>query len=465
MHIREPAVAGQFYPGSPETLKRKIQSFLKEVKSPKVKGKVYGIIVPHAGYDFSGQTAAYAFKQIEGEKYDTVIILGPSHQVAFKGADVYPTGYWHTPLGDVEIDSDFATRLISQDKSITGEITPHKFEHSLEVEIPFLQQVLKNFKVVPICMGNQSFEFCKTLADAIVSVIQESVVAVREPPLLIASSDFYHGDSYEECKQSLSNSCFLISQYNYEKFHQSFREEGSACGGGCIVTSMLVLKKLGAKQTSLLHSTNSQDVAGASNYVVGYASFVIKNPGGLSGEEKGLLLEFARNSIISSVFVESSGIENPNKSMKPPESQKLNEKRGCFVTIKQHGELRGCIGYVLPVKPLYQAIREMAVEATLHDPRFPPVTQDELPDLKLEISVLSELQRVRSIDEIQVGRDGLYIKHRAQSGLLLPQVAVEEKWDKLQFLEQTCWKAGLPKNAWEEAEIYKFQAEIFGDEI
>ncbi len=455
MKIREPAVAGQFYPGNPETLKHKIQSFLKEVKAPKVKGKIYGIIVPHAGYDFSGQTAAYAFKQIEGERYDTVIILGPSHQVAFKGAAVYPTGYWHTPLGDVEIDISFATRLISQNKYIIGEISPHNSEHSLEVELPWLQSVLKNFKIVPICMGDQSFEFCQILADAIVKTIRELSL---QRVLIVVSSDFYHGDSYEECKRSLSNSCFLISQYNYEKFHQSFREEGSACGGPCIVTSMLALKELGARQVSLLHSTNSQDVAGASDYVVGYASFVIKNPGGLSEEEKGLLLEFARNSIISSV------IENPNKSIKPPESKKLNEKRGCFVTIKQHGELRGCIGYVLPVKPLYQAVREMAVEAALHDPRFSPVTQDELPDLKLEISVLSELQRIRSIDEIQVGRDGLYIKHKEQSGLLLPQVAVEEKWDKLQFLEQTCWKAGLPKNAWEKAEIYKFQAEIFGDE-
>lgn len=456
MQIREPVVAGQFYPGDSETLKHKIQSFLKEVKSPKVKGKIYGIIVPHAGYDFSGQTAAYAFKQIESTEYDTVIILGPSHQVAFKGAAVYPIGYWHTPLGDVGIDSDFAKQLISQSKYITGETAPHKLEHSLEVELPWLQMVLKNFKIVPICIGDQSFEFCQVLADAIVGAINELPL---QKVLLVASSDFYHGYSYEECKQSLSNSCFLISQYNYEKFYQIFREEGSACGGGCIVTLMLALKELGARQISLLYSTNSQDVAGTSGYVVGYASFVITNPGGLSNEEKDLLLEFARNSIISNV------IEKPSKSIKPPESKKLNEKRGCFVTIKEHSKLRGCVGYVLPVKPLYQAIREMAVESALHDPRFSPVNQDELPELKIEISVLSELQRTRSIDEIQIGRDGLYIKHGAQSGLLLPQVAVEEKWDKLKFLEQTCWKAGLPKDAWQKAEIYRFQAEIFGDEI
>ncbi len=220
---------------------------------------------------------------------------------------------------------------------------------------------------------------------------------------------------------------------------------------------MLALKEFGARQVSLLHSTNSQDVAGESSYVVGYASFVIKNPGGLSDEEKALLLELARDSVVTNV------IEEPDKTIKPPESKKLNEKKGCFVTIKEQGKLRGCIGYVFPKKPLYQAVMEMAVEAALHDSRFSPVIQDELSNLKLEISVLSELQRIRSIDEIQIGRDGLYIKHKVQSGLLLPQVAVEERWSPIQFLEQTCWKAGLLKDAWKEAEVYKFNAEIFGD--
>lgn len=452
MRIREPVVAGQFYPGNQETLRRQVQSLLRNVKAPKVRGKIYGLIVPHAGYDYSGQTAAYAFKQIESMEYNTVILIGPSHQVRFSGAAIYPSGKWRTPLGDVEIDSEFASRLISQNESIAAKIEAHAIEHSLEVELPLLQLVLKNFKFLPICMGDQSFETCKLLADAIVKA-----ETPKENVLLVASSDFYHGYSYEECKHSLTESISLISQYNYEKFHQTFIEGDAACGGGCIVTAMLALKELGAKQVTLLHSTNSQDVTGVPGYVVGYGSFVFTNPG-LSEEEKGLLIEFARNSITAAVIGE------PTKPAKPPKSKRLTEKRSCFVTIKKQSELRGCIGYILPFKPLYQAVREMAVEATLHDPRFHPVTQDELSDLKIEISVLSELQSVHSIDEIQVGRDGLYIKHGAQSGLLLPQVAAEEGWDRLEFLEQTCFKAGLPKDAWKEAEIYKFQAEIFGDE-
>ncbi len=222
MHIREPVVAGRFYPESPETLKQEIQTFLKEVKIPKVKGRVYGIIVPHAGYDFSGQTAAYAFKQIQGEKYDAVILLGPSHRVPLNGASVYPDGYWRTPLGDVEIDSNFATHLISKNKSIVGEISLHNSEHSLEVELPWLQVVLKKFKIVPISIGNQSFGFSQMLADAIVEVVQELSL---QRVLIVASSDFYHGDSYEECKHSLSNSCFLISQYDYKNFIKLFMKK------------------------------------------------------------------------------------------------------------------------------------------------------------------------------------------------------------------------------------------------
>ncbi|MDI6839833.1 MAG: AmmeMemoRadiSam system protein B [bacterium] len=459
MNVREPAVAGQFYPGNPAVLKSSIQKFLKSVPE-KIEAKIFGLIVPHAGYEFSGQTASYAFKQIEGKKYDTVIIIGPSHQFPFRGAAVYPTGSFKTPLGEVEIDSSLAEAIISQEvapqsKYITGMIEPHQEEHSLEVELPFLQTVLKEFKIVPICMGDQSIGVCKILADAIVkSVTGKSV-------LIVASSDFYHGYDYDECKLSVKESTSLICEYDIEGFHKAFTERGAACGGGAIVTCMLAAQKLGAKEAMLLYSTNSGDVTGMmSGYVVGYASFMLINPktAKLSKEDKDFLLKLARNSITRAV----TGA--PKEKINPPEFTSMREKRGCFVTIKRNNELRGCIGYILPAKPLYQTVAEMAVEAAMGDPRFTPVSPEELAELKIEISVLSPLQRVKSIDEIQVGRDGLYIKKGVYSGLLLPQVATEYKWDRDKFIEQTCWKAGLPSDAWKEAEIYRFQAEVFCEE-
>lgn len=461
MKVRKPAVAGQFYPENREILNRKIQSFLKNVELHKERdltsgGKIYGLIVPHAGYDFSGQTAGYAFKQIEGEQYGTVIILGPSHQFPFRGVAVYPDGYFRTSLGDVEINAEFTKRLTSHRKYIIEDEDPHIGEHSLEVVLPFLQTVLKGFKIVPICMGDQSFEVCDILATAIAETIQGFP---DEKMLIVASSDFYHGYDYDECKKSVAESVFLISGYNVEKFHYTFREQNAACGGGCIVTCMLASKKIGASRAIPLYSTNSGDVTGTiSGYVVGYASFILTNPLSLSESEKWTLIEIARNSIIAAIT------KSKFKELKPSNSAGITKKRGCFVTIKKQGELRGCIGYVLPVKPLYQAVSEMAVEAATADPRFPPLGIDELAEIKLEISVLTPLHRIKSIDEIQVGRDGLYLKKGEHSGLLLPQVAVEEGWDRLEFLENVCWKAGLHKDAWKDAELYKFQAEIFGDE-
>ncbi len=454
MKVREPAVAGQFYPGDPKSITNMIKGFLKNVPETKIEGKIRGIIVPHAGYEYSGQTAAYAFKQIADKEYDTIIIIGPSHQVPFKGIAIYPEGFFKTPLGNVEINSSLAKEIISQNKYINDMIEPHIPEHSLEVEIPFLQTVLKNFKIVPICMMDQSFEMCEILADAIFKSIKDKNI------LILASSDFYHGSDYNECDRSLKESISLISNYDIKGFHRAFNEHQSACGGGCITTCMLAAQKFGTKKATLAHSTNSGDVTGMkSGYIVGYASFILTNPGrvSLSKEDRNDLLEIARNSITNSV------IGKPQKT-KPPESQILMEKRGCFVTIKKKNELRGCIGYILPVKPLYQAVSEMAVEAALHDPRFPPVEVEEIPELKLEISILSPLQLVKSIDEIEIGSDGLYIKKGESSGILLPQVATEQGWGREEFLEQTCWKAGLQSDAWKDAKVYKFQAEIFGDE-
>jgi AmmeMemoRadiSam system protein B/AmmeMemoRadiSam system protein A len=456
MRVREPSVAGQFYPGDAEGLKRKIESLLEDPKIEKKEGEIYGIVVPHAGYNFSGLTAAHAFRQLQGEQYDTVVIMGPSHQFPFKGAAVYPAGYFRTPLGDVEIDSAFADALTANSEHVIKGEDPHVGEHSLEVEIPFLQTVLEGFKIVPICMGEQSFESCEALANSVVKTIREFP---EQRILMVASSDFYHGYDYEDCKTSLSESVFLISQYNATDFYHAFQEKGSACGGGCITVCMLAGQKLGARKAVLLYSTNSADVVGVtSGYVVGYASFMLTNPESLSEDDKKMLLKIAHDSITAVVTGE------PFKASKSSASSVLAQKRGCFVTIKKQGVLRGCIGYVLPVKSLYRAVSDMAAESATGDPRFPRVAAEELAEIKIEISALTPLKRVESINEIQVGRDGLYIKKDNYSGLLLPQVAVEEGWDRMKFLEQTCWKAGLPNDAWKNAEVYSFQAEIFGDE-
>jgi len=253
-NIREPAVAGTWYPANSGELRRMIQEFLDNVKEARpqemlpqaegTSGKIYGIIAPHAGYDYSGQTAAYAFKQLSGRKYETVIIIGPKHppkspgvpQVSFRGVSIYPDGVWKTPLGSVEIDSTLASRIMSQSELIRYIPEAHLDEHSVEAEIPFLQMVLKDFKIVPIVIIDPSFKTCQILADAIIKSIEGKDV------LIVASSDLYHGYDYEECKRSVEETASLISHYNIDGFYSAFINKNAACGGGPITTCMLVCR-------------------------------------------------------------------------------------------------------------------------------------------------------------------------------------------------------------------------------
>jgi AmmeMemoRadiSam system protein A len=178
----------------------------------------------------------------------------------------------------------------------------------------------------------------------------------------------------------------------------------------------------------------------------------------LTQKEKAALLEIVKKTIASKV-------NNKNIPKFTIESETLKEKRGAFVTIKKRDHLRGCIGYIRAVKPLWETVQEMAVAAAFHDPRFPALKLDELADLSFEVSVLSPLKRIKDVSEIEVGKHGLYITRGYNSGLLLPQVAVEHNLDKETFLMETCYKAGLPPKSWqeEETEIYIFTADYFGD--
>jgi AmmeMemoRadiSam system protein A len=210
--------------------------------------------------------------------------------------------------------------------------------------------------------------------------------------------------------------------------------------------------------------TNSGDVTGrknAGNYVVGYMAAVLyqaseKSSTGLTEEEKHFLHRIARRAIEDGV----RGKPVPDLTV---ESRALMEKMGAFVTLKKRGQLRGCIGHIIGNKPLYKIVGEMAVAAAFNDPRFNPVTQAELSDLEIEISVLTPLRRIKHVDEIEVGKHGILMRKGFYSGLLLPQVATENGWDRKTFLEYTCLKAGLPKDAWKDKEtiIYVFSAEVF----
>lgn len=462
---RKPAVAGQFYPADEELLKKMVDSLIARAEPPAITGEIIAVIVPHAGIEYSGQTAAYAYKLITGRDGITVVMLGTSHRTDFDKAAVQGKGAWLTPLGKVEVDEQLAQAILKEDSYFADMAAVHLQEHSLEVQLPFLQRVLKNFKVVPIMLLFPTYEQCERVGKAIARVVKD------KPVLLLASSDLYHGYSYSEAKSTDSFTLGSISQFNPKAFYQaltkSHREQKPlACGGYPIVALMIAARGLGADKPVVLHHTNSNDVTGQrGGYCVGYSAVAFVKgkeeeqlSTGLTAEEKKSLLKIARNTLEE--FLRTGRVLDFE-----PLTERLKEKRGVFVTLHKRGELRGCIGYVEPIKPLYLATRDMAISAATEDPRFFPVKLEELVEIDIEITVLSPLERIADPESVVVGKHGLVIRKGFRSGVFLPQVPVEQGWTKREYLENVCRKAGLPPNAYKErdAELYVFSGEVFGE--
>jgi len=459
--VRQPAVAEQFYPGDAKTLTTMVDSMLAAAEVPVISGRLVGIQVPHAGYSFSGPTAAHAFKLLEGMDSVTVVILGTSHHVMLDKAAVYPRGSWHMPLGDLAVDEPLAKAIMAQDNFLADMPGAHAQEHSIEVEIPFLQRVLGSFRIVPIMLLRPTYEQCERVGRATATAARGKRV------LLLASSDLYHGDSYDDANRVDAATVGLMAKFDPKAFHAALeRNEAQACGGNAITAMMVAARALGADTAVVLASTNSNDVMGErGGYCVGYSAVAFV-ASGEKKEDSSDLTELEQKSLLG---IARSTLESYIRSGKSPEvkplTPRLAEKRGAFVTLHEHGELRGCIGYVEAVKPLYQAVSAMAVAASTEDPRFPPVQVGELGGIEIEITVLSPLRPLPSPDSVIVGKHGLVIRKGFHSGLLLPQVPVEQGWDREQFLAHTCLKAGLPPNSYKDrdARLFGFTGQVFGE--
>ncbi len=467
--IRESVIAGSWYPGNPQSLRQEIINHLNRAQVPEIVGTVRGLIVPHAGYMYSGGVAAHAYKLLCERPCNRVLILAPSHRAFFQGASLYSLGGYRTPLGVVPLDEELVQKLSTLSPLIGYYPEAEIQEHSLEIQLPFLQVVLKEFRLTPILMGDQSFEFCRHLADAVADACEGKNV------LLVASTDLSHYHSQEVARRLDQVLLDRVSSYDPEGLSRDLKEgRCEACGAGPLMTAMLAARKLGADKARILSYATSGDVSGDTRQVVGYMSAaLLDNPGctgrepgsegkkvgvdlGLSSEEKETLRRIAYEAIRSRCL----GIAPPEI---PVDLPRLEEKRGAFVSLHKGGDLRGCIGMIEARDPLHVTVRNMAIQAAFGDPRFRPLRPDELEDIELEISVLTPLVRIHDPSAIKIGTHGLFIRKGYHSGLLLPQVATEHGWDALQFLEWTCRKAGLPPDAWKapDTEIYVFSADIF----
>lgn len=469
--VRHSAVAGGFYPSDPATLRSMIESMVADAEVPSVKQPVMALIAPHAGYVYSGQVAAYAYALLQNREIRRVIILSPCHVEAFEGASVYDGEAYETPLGAVPVDQDFCRKLSDAHPLIHYSGKGHdtgsyaRGEHAVEVQIPFLQTVLTDFKIVPVVMGDQDYQTCRALGYALAKLIPD------EKTVIVTSSDLSHFHSYDEAVRKDRSVLKAIEEWDYYNLHRNLRgRTWEACGGGPIIATMIAVEQRGANVAKLLKYANSGDVPrGDRSSVVGYSAFAFFRDPDLRKSESEFELSIAEQKTLLKMAreaVETMVISGRKYACEEVEQPGLLIDRGAFVTLKINGALRGCIGYTAPIMPLYQTVCEVAVQAALKDPRFRPVSKAELADLEYDISVLSPFRHVGKIEDIKIGTHGLLIQKGRNAGLLLPQVAIEQGWDRETFLQHTCRKAGLLPDDWQdpEADMFMFSAFVFAEE-
>ena len=475
---RQPVVSGSFYPSGSERLRSELEGYFSSFVSPSPGVRVRAIMVPHAGYVFSGHTAAAGFAAIPaGETYENIFLIGVSHRYAFEGAAVFTSGNMVTPLGTLKVNRELGNQLISTNKWFIEKNEAHGPEHSLEVELPFIQYRFDPAPpIIPILIGTRNLTVLKGIASGLQPWFNER-------NLFIISSDFSHYPSYADACRVDKMTSDAIVKGDPEGFLRTIRNIESS-GVDNLATAMcgwpagLILLYLAEKSDGLLFRnveyTNSGDSPhGSDDEVVGYNAIVLEQRTAgrkerpaqeaftLTTPEKKVLLSIAREAILARLER-----RKPSSVDEARLTSRLCEPLGAFVTLTSRGDLRGCIGRFTSSDPLWEVVSAMATEAAFSDPRFPPLTKDEYPSIHIEISVLGPMKKIQSADEIKIGRHGIYLKKGYRSGTLLPQVATERGWSVEQFLGYCARdKAGIGWDGWKdrETEIFVYEAYVFGE--
>jgi len=467
---RPPAVAGTFYPSDPVEIQQILKLYFAKAPVHNSDSEAMAIISPHAGYVFSGEVAAAAFSQLDPQKeYKTIFILGSSHRNAFAGASIYSIGNYSTPLGAVATDLETAQKLAVENTVLAFDPQFHKSEHSIEVQIPFLQYFLKkDFKIVPILLGTQDPLTCQLIAKALRPYFSTE-------NLFVISTDFSHYPAYKDASIIDHQIADAIVTNNPDKFLNTVenctRKKIENLATGCcswpsVITLMYLTEEMsGITYKQILYKNSGDSQYGDLDRVVGYyALTVLQHKTGtvaLTDSDKKELLQIARTTI-KTYLQESQTASIDVESL----STSLLSKAGAFVTLKKAGELRGCIGHFEADKPLYKIVQQMAIAAATQDYRFDAVTLSELKLIDIEISMLSPMQKISDVNAIRLGIDGIYIKKGSRSGTFLPQVATETHWSLEEFLGHCARdKAGIGWDGWKDkdAEIYIYQAFVFGE--
>lgn len=473
--VRPPVVAGKFYPESVAVLRSAIDKLMRNA-APAQAQRPIAIVVPHAGYIYSGQICADGYNQVRSGAYEVIVIFGTNHTAPdLRKIALYPGAAFQTPLGLVPVDARSVASLVAASPDCKADKAPHLREHSIEVQIPFIQTLFPRASIVPAIVGQADVGLYKRFGAVLAQVLK------GKRTLVVASSDLSHYPSAADAERVDRKTLAAVASLDPEVLQETIRVEMSrrirgldtcACGEAPIMAAMTAAKAFGATGGTVVSYAHSGDVAiGDRERVVGYGAVVFtagpektaaapESPASdetLSPDDKKALLAHARETILSALTTRTTPL---SRGFSPA----AMAPRGVFVTLKKRGNLRGCIGRMTPDRPLAALVSAMAIQAAFEDPRFSPVTLKELPDLEIEISVLTPMQPVSGPEAIVVGRDGVWLQKGDRSAVFLPQVAPEQGWGRDQMLEHLAMKAGLPAGAWREgARLSTFQALVFGE--
>jgi len=475
--VRPPAQAGRFYPADAAKLKAAVEGFLADAVPVRVPEPI-ALVLPHAGYVFSGQIAADGFRQASGRTYETIVVLGTNHTTpGFDKVGLSDAAGFRTPLGTLTVDVALVRALLAECRDCVLNREVHAQEHSIEVQLPFIQQLFPHATIVPLVVGSDDVGLAQRVGGALARVL------AGRRALLIASSDLSHYPRADDGEPADRAVLEAVASLDLEKVHQTTRAwmgrgipqlSTCACGEAPILVAIAAAKALGAKTGVILSRTNSgRTLVSDENRTVGYGAVAftagtvlpgtVEEPGRvqpgtqdpIGAGDRRVLLALARKAIQRQLTTDTVPLPRGL-------SERAWQRQGAFVTLKKHGELRGCIGHILPEGPLGPLVGAMALAAAFQDPRFTPLRLDELAAVEIEISALTPPQRVARPEDVVVGRHGVLLRKGGAGAVFLPQVATEQGWDRTQLLDHLCEKGGLSVGCWKSGvELSVFEAEVF----
>ncbi len=460
--LRHSAVAGSFYTDNKTELKKQVRTHLKNAKTFEKKD-INALIVPHAGYIFSANVASTAYKTLN-KKYKNIFLIGSSHYVSFNGASVYNTGNYKTPLGNVKVNRTLASRLIKRYKHFIFNPDAHKKEHSLEVQLPFLQTIYgDDINIIPIIIATSNVKTIKVIAKSLSPYFNDE-------NLFIISTDLSHYPAFKDANIVDKNILDSLTKNSPQKFIDALAKnkeakinalQTSACGQSSLLTLLYMTQDKSYKYEILEYKNSAHSKYGDKKRVVGYGAMRVYKSDEffLTSQEKQELLNIANLSLYQAIKNKKRLVMDESKI-----SSKLKKPLGVFVTLYIDNKLRGCIGTFEPDKPLYKVITDMTIASALRDSRFEKVSPNELKNIDIEISVLTPRKKISSLDEIVIGIHGIYIKKGSKTGTYLPHVATQMKWNVEEFVGNCSdEKVGITYQGYKDAELFIYEAIVFDE--